>query len=245
MANATDYIPTNDKVFEPMTGSDIPSITEDVDYTSPYDEDDPAYPIDQLMFQMAQQRKILMGILEFCKDSPLVADVNDEVDRLKEYSPNVYTAYDLCTILVEKGGLELLDDDGNPYDEDAIEPSIVEDEVGALYYEANDPADLHYHTTDAGQTILDDDDPLGRAQGFFDDDPDLVSIYKRVMKLCDGEGATLDALNEAVNDDELVQSPRIYAPFFIDRLERCDAIEWEGIWKLTDVGREALELISD
>lgn len=243
--SAQDYIPTNDKVFTPLEGSDIPSITEDVDYESPYEEDDEAYDLDILVnHQMTQQRSILMGILEFCKDGPLVDDVFDKVDELTVYQPCVYTAYDFCAILEEHGGLEKLDDAGEPYDENAIEPSIKEDDAGALYYEASDPADLHWQTTSVGERILDDDDPLSRAEGFFADDEDLVPIYKQIMKMCRGEGATLEEINNAVNDDELLQDPRVYAPFFIDRLEKCDAIEWKGVWLLTDVGEEALALVS-
>ena len=63
--------------------------------------------------------------------------------------------------------------------------------------------------------------------------------------MCEGEGCAITELDNAVNDDPLAQSPRIYAPFLVDRLERCDAIEWKGAWRLTEVGQEVLGLLVD
>ncbi len=237
-------IPTDDVTFEPMGPSEIPSIIADIEEPSPYDEDDPRRPVDDLVKAMAPQRKMLMRILELCRERALVADVKAEVERLQEFMPMVYTAADLCALLVEAGALACVTADGAAYDTDSIEPSIVE-ENGARYYVANEPDDLYWETTEAGGAWLDDDDPLGRAQKFFDADPDLLPIYKRALLLCDGDGCTIDDLGTAINHDPLVQSPRVYAPFFVDRLERCDAIEWEGQWRLTDVGRDVLALLDD
>lgn len=235
-------IPTDDKSFSPAGPSEIPSIIADVQLVSAYEEDHPARALDELLLNMQPQRKVLMGILEFCRDGAVVAEVNDEVARLKTHRPSVYTAYDLCALLEERGGLKKVTADGADYDASRISPSIVEED-GARYYKANDPADLYWKTTEAGATVLDDDDPLARGKEFVAADPDLAPIYRRVLEMCGGEGSTLAQLEEAVDDDPLVQSPRVYAPFFLDRLERCDALDWDGTWKITDVGTQLLSAL--
>lgn len=243
MSTTENNILTDGRTFEPAEPSEIPSVIADIEKPSPYAEDDPARSVDDLIKVMAPQRKVLMGILSFCKKRASVTDVKGEVERIQEFMPSVYTAADLCSLLEETGGLVRVTADGSPYDTTGLEPSIIE-ENGIRYYVANEPADMFWSTLPAGVTILNDDKPLERAQGFFDADRDLLSLYKRTLLLCDGDGCSLGDLSAAIDNDPLVQSPRVYAPFFVDRLERCDAIEWEGVWRVTAVGREALDLLS-
>ncbi len=245
MTDQTTYnIPTDDVTFSPLGPSEIPSIIADAERTSPYAEDDPARPVDDLIADMAPQRKILMHILELCRNRTSNADVAAEVERMHEFMPTVYTATDFCTLLEEAGALDRVNADGSAYDVSTMEPSIIEED-GVRYYVANEPSDLYWETAAPGITILEDDDPVGRAQGFFDDDPDLLPLYKRILEMCDGDGCSIDEICEAVDSDPLVQSPRIYGPFFVDRLEKCDAIEWEGVWRRTDIGAEVLGLLTD
>jgi hypothetical protein len=232
--STNNNIPTDGVTFSPAEPSEIPSIIADVEFHSAYESGDPARAVDELMFAMAPQRLVMMDIMRACADAPMAMDeLKDYVDELQVYEPSVYTAADMCALLEEAGALAKMNADGTPYDTSSLEPSIVEED-GVRYYLANEPADLYWQLEDAGRAWLDGDDPVARAQGFFDDDPDLLPLYARVLELCGAaKGATLAELEEAVNDDPLVQSPRVYAPFFIDRLERCDAIRWHGTWQLS------------
>ena len=243
MSQYANNIPTNDKVFTPMTGSDIPSVIADIEVASPYGENDPARPVDDLIKSMQPQRLYLMKFLAAAEDLPTMDDMKAIYDDWFEYSPTVFTAYDMCVLLEEAGALERVTADGSPYDMSAVDPVMTTDEAtGAVYYQANEPADLHWKLTDAGRTILDDDDPVARAQADFDADERLQPLYKRLLTLCK-DGADLEELNDALNYDDLAWEPRVYAPFFIDRMEKADAIEWRGTWKLTDTGQKVLALL--
>lgn len=245
MSQYANNIPTNDKVFTPMTGSDIPSVIADIEVESPYGEDDPARPVDDLIKAMPAQRVYLMKFLRAAADTPTMDDIKGIYNDWFEYSPTVFSAYDMCVLLEEAGAIERVTADGAPYDMSTAEPVMVTDEAtGAVYYQANEPADLHWKLTDAGQTILDDDDPVGRAQACFDADEALQPLFKRLLTLCQAEeGAELEALNDALNYDDLAWEPRVYAPYFIDCMEKADAIEWTGTWKLTDTGTQVLALL--
>ena len=49
-----------------------------------------------------------------------------------------------------------------------------------------------------------------------------------------------------MDNDELLKSPRLYAPHFVDKLERCDAVEWrDKSWRITAVGQEGQRLVAD
>ena len=48
-----------------------------------------------------------------------------------------------------------------------------------------------------------------------------------------------------MDDDPLVQKPRLYAPHFIDKLEKCDALEWADTWTTTEIGREGLAIVKE
>ena len=63
----------------------------------------------------------------------------------------------------------------------------------------------------------------------------------RILQAADcQEGATTPQLNELVDWDPLLKSPRLYTAHFTELLERCEALCWEGVWKTTDIGRTLL-----
>lgn len=247
MSEYANNIPTTDKPFTPMGPSEIPSIIADIEVESPYAEDDPARPVDDLIKRMLPQREFLMAILRASAQRPTMDEIKAVYDEIWEFRPTVFSAYDLCVLLEETGAIERVTSDGKPYDMASVDPIVVEDEkTGAVYYQANEPTDMHWSLLPAGQTILDDDDPVARAEGFFEADENLKPLFKRVLTLCDcEEGADIEALNDAVNYDDLVWEPRLYAPFFVDRMEKADAIAWKGSWKLTEAGRDILALLDD
>ena len=245
MSEYANNIPTTDKAFSPMEGAEIPSVIADIETESPYGEDDPARPVDDLITSMQPQRPYLMAFLKAAADKPSMDDMKALYDEMFEYRPTVFTAYDMCVLLEEAGALERGTADGDAYNMDGVEPVIAVDEkTGASYYQANEPADMHWTLCPAGQTILDDDDPLSRAQAAFDADEALKPLYKRLLTLCQN-GCALEDLNDAINYDDLAWEPRVYAPFFIDKMEKADAIDWKGTWQLTDVGSDALALLAD
>ena len=64
--------------------------------------------------------------------------------------------------------------------------------------------------------------------------------------LCnDASGATTPTINGVVDNDPLVQKPRLYAPHFVDKLEKCDALEWRKAWFTTEIGKQGLEMLAD
>lgn len=201
--------------------------------------------IADLLKAMAPRRKVLLSILAKCNEAQPVAEVNALVDELQQNNFSVYSAANLCTLLEKAGALERITADGQPADDVELEPQVVVVD-GVEYLEASEPVEICWATTDAGRAAVEADKPLERLRDLLDQDAAYQVIYKRILTMCAAEGgAKTPAINDAVDKDPLVQKPRFYAPHFIDKLEKCDALAWQKTWVTTDIGRAGLELLAD
>ena len=205
----------------------------------------PAERIDDLFKSMAPRRKVLLGILAFVEEPQTVTDVNAHVDKLQEDNFSVYTAANLCSLLERAGAIERVTADGTPADEVETEPKTVVVD-GVEYLEAAEPVEVFWRITEAGQAKLDSDKPIDRLRTLLEEDAKYATIYKRILMLCnDASGATTPTINGVVDNDPLVQKPRLYAPHFVDKLEKCDALEWRKAWFTTEIGKQGLEMLAD
>ena len=206
----------------------------------------PQERIDDLFKSMAPRRKVLLGILACVSEGRKpVAEVNAEVDRLQEDNFSVYSAANLCTLLEKAGAIERVTAEGQPADEVETEPKTVVVD-GVEYLEAAEPVEIFWRITDAGQEKLASDNPADRLRELLAKDEQYAVIYKRILTLCAAEGgATTPSINSAVDDDPLVQKPRLYAPHFVDLLEKCDALEWRKAWYTTEIGQQGLAALAD
>ena len=199
----------------------------------------------ELIKSMGSQRKTLLDILSFCAEAQPVSEVNELVEKLKEHNYSVFSAANLCALLEKAGALERVTADGADAEKAETEPSVVVID-GVEYLETADAPEMFWLTTDAGKAAIEADKPLDRLHDLLESDGAYKTIYKRILNLCSVPGgATTKTMNDAVDGDPLVQKPRYYAPRFIDKLEKCDALAWEGAWVTTEVGKRALEILAD
>jgi hypothetical protein len=201
--------------------------------------------IADLFDSMAPRRKVLLGILSFCQTPQLVTDVSAEVDRLQENNFSVYSAANLCMLLEKAGALRRVTQDGEEFSRAKVEPRVVEID-GVEYLEPGTAPEAYWLDTAEGREALEADKPLERLTELFATDARYLPIYKRVLTLCAQEGGqTAKALGDAIDSDPLVQNPRLYAPRFVNRLEKCDALVWAKSWITSDIGRNGLALLDN
>ncbi|MDR3315883.1 MAG: hypothetical protein LBS98_05345 [Coriobacteriales bacterium] len=200
--------------------------------------------IADLLKAMAPQRKSLYGILAYCLQPQRVGSVAEEVERLQENNYSVFKAADLSKLLEQAGAIHQVSAEGNSLEQVKVEPEVIVED-GVEYLKPGTPPEIYWVTTDAGRAALDADKPLERMTELFDSDSAYLPIYKRILELCAREGGILTKeLGVHVDSDPLVQKPRLYAPRFIDRLEKCDAVTWKKTWVTTDIGEKGLELLA-
>ena len=201
--------------------------------------------IDDLLKAMAPRRTVLLGILAACAQPQPASAVKAQVDELQANNFSVYSAANLCSLLEKAGALERVTADGDPADDAEVEPETVVVD-GVEYLEAREPVETYWRATAPGIAALEADKPLDRLRALLEQDAAYAPIYQRILNLCAADGgAATPAINDAVDNDPLVQKPRFYAPHFIDRLEKCDALVWKKTWRTTDIGRAGLDLLAD
>ena len=220
-----------------------------------HDDDKPVAPatcekpaeerIADLLKAMAPRRTVLLGILTACDEPQPASAVNARVDELQENNFSVYSAANLCSLLEKAGAIERVTAEGEPAENIEAEPQTVVVD-GVEYLEAREPVEIYWRITEPGRAALEADKPLERLRALLDEDAAYAPIYQRILRLCAADGGTTTpTINNAVDHDPLVQKPRFYAPHFIDRLEKCDALVWKKAWCITDIGRTGLDLLAD
>ena len=190
---------------------------------------------------MRPHRLALMKMLAAAQN-PVSNEVMDDVaEAHRKMKFNVYSASNLCTMLEVAGALERVVEDGTPYENYQPVPDIVVIE-GEEYYKPVEAPKVHWHITEAGQSILDENDPRGRLAELFERESDLLPIYKQVLLLAN-EGTSMSTFSEHVDSNPAIAEPRrFFVQHFVESLERCEAIEWNGSqWVITDIGKQALE----
>jgi hypothetical protein len=143
-------------------------------------------------------------------------------------------------MLEQAGGLISVTPEGESTQGAPLEPDCeVEDDVEYLR-----PATRTlncWKTTGAGAALLASYDPKSDIARLLGGDEAYLDIYLRVLDLCADEGgATTPQLSAAVDKDPLVQSPRLFAQHFTERLEKAGAVKWDGRWKITQAGQDWL-----
>ncbi len=69
---------------------------------------------------------------------------------------------------------------------------------------------------------------------------DGVSYYEA------GEAPEVCWLARGRGQRRAAEEPRLYAPHFIDKLEKCDAVEWrDKSWRITEVGRAGQRIVAN
>ena len=153
----------------------------------------------------------------------------------------VYTAANYAELLEEAGAIIKVDENGTPF---ADSPEQVPDIVtvdGADFLKPASWREVYWLTTEPARARLAQNDPETRFRELMERDAQYKTIYVRILQAADcQEGATTPQLNELVDWDPLLKSPRLYTAHFTELLERCEALCWEGVWKTTDIGRTLL-----
>ena len=212
--------------------------TQDHAPVRPVDDRSPEERTAELFEAMQPCRRELLGILRRCLEPALAEEAFAAADEVSGRHGRVYTSEALCGLLERSGALERLEEG------DAGPRTVVVD--GVEYLEAAEPVEVFWRITEPGQAKLDSDKPTERLRSLLEEDAAYAVIYKRILTLCAAEnGAATPVINGKVDNDPLVQKPRLYAPHFVDKLEQCDALEWRKAWFTTETGKQGLEMLTD
>ena len=202
-----------------------------------------------LFDHMRPFRKTLLSTLAFCADEPQPnSRVEAHIAVLQETNKSVYSADNLCMMMVRAGALTRLTEDGRPYEvvEATLEPKTVIID-GVEYLEPVTPPEIYWLTTPEGKAALEADRPADRLRALLESEPQYRHLYRLWLTFADTPaGANQKDLSRVIDNDPAVQRPRMYAMRFGEKLAENEALEWrDRAWHITDLGRQALELLDE
>ena len=227
--------------YEPLDPEKVPQVDAVRQDTPEYASRPAEERTRELFAYMRPHRMALLGILTAASEPTSSAKMDEVVEAQHQHKFNVYTAANLCTMLETAGALDRVVEDGTPYSEFEPKPDIVIID-GEEYYQPTEPPAVHWLVSEAGQIMVDENDPLARMQEVMNRDADLLGIYKQVLLLAQ-DGASMATFSENVDANPQIAEPRrFFVQHFVEGLERCEAVEWNGeCWVITETGRTILE----
>lgn len=201
---------------------------------------EPSATFEGLLAAMPQYRRLFLDVVATCGQPQSDEEVQDLLHQGCQKSRSVYDPGTLCSLLERAGALERVDEQGNPCEDASAEPVLVEED-GEAYLVADAAPAWKWASTDEALAYVQSDDPQGRLREIVAEDAEVAEAYEHILRACAvEEGCAMQDLNSQVNALPSVASQRKRAGYFIDKLERCDAIAWEGSWKITEIGRSLL-----
>lgn len=197
-----------------------------------------------LVKSQPSSRIVFWKILGFCQMPRSSDEMKAFVADLQAHRRSVYEAADYCRMLEECQCLKRVDAEGRPYDSMLAEPTLIEVD-GQECLVAAQPSMLFWKTTDKGRMAYEEEKPLETLMNCIAQHSSYRSVYARILDLTNIEGGmSIADIKADVNALPEVGFPAKTAQFFIEHLQRHQAIEWDGTWKITKLGETARESLA-
>ncbi|MDR3316121.1 MAG: hypothetical protein LBS98_06570 [Coriobacteriales bacterium] len=208
----------------------------------------PEESIQKLLESLPAQRKVLLAIVDFCREERSPGEVDEVTLELQKTNKSVYTPVLLRQMLEEAGAL-VYNEAVQPDEQEAgiePEPEVEQVEGEEIQYlvVAKRPEGT-WLSTAAALTIVDAEDPALRLRELLGVEPEYFGIFTHILDFCVEKPRTKQELNELVDDDPLLQQPRRYSGFFIDKLDGCSALAWKPGWQTTQIGIDLLAQLAE
>ena len=196
--------------------------------------------IDTLFAQMPTLERMLIDILERCRNPIASAELDAQVAELQRYHHSIYSPLTLCGLLERAGAIYKSDEEGNSLENLVQEPLKVEIEGVEFWRVAPAPA-VFWAISPEGRERYEAYKPAEMIKEVFAAEPHYKRFFLTALKLCaQPGGVTVKVVDDVLVDEPELQKPRRYAMYFIDKLEKAGALQWGDTWKATDAGREFL-----
>lgn len=225
--NVNDFIP-------PKEGVGIGSYRLNKDEEQPPDDIDPEFAIPKLFERMKPQRKILLALIDYCREDRYSDDIDSMLHPLMANRKSVYAPATLRELLERNGALKYTE-----ADEESIPEESMFDEDGNLV--VVELPEGTWKSTPEGLRYLESQNPENEALDIIEKHSEYKRIYLEILEFCATKPRSASEIDELVNDNPLLQNPRRFSGYFVGHLEDTDALEWIGKWTTTNSGKAVLE----
>ena len=160
-------------------------------------------------------RIVLYKMLAFCQVTHSTTDIAEEMLSYPEMNVSLQSSQILLSWLIECGGME---------------------EVVVAGMEEKD---LMWRTTVAGKAVLDKYNSDDKLEELFIKEPTYRSVYLEVLSACVSP-KTKSEIETMLLGNQILESPKVYANYFIETLENSGGLEWRDKWQTTRMGVHAM-----
>ena len=129
-------------------------------------------------------------------------------------------------------------------DDAAVAPAMTDS--AAPIADSSQPIDYLLRTTPEGRAILAEFDSVSRFERLLASEPEgYLDAYFVVLDTCADDGASLKEVEAALAGNPALTNPkRVYAGYFISKLEHVGAIAWSDAWHTTEDGRRIVAALA-
>ena len=166
------------------------------------------------------------------------ADGN-EVDPKAKAEQDAAEAENASNAKANKGAASINEAEITPDDErvDAIEF----DEANLEFDEVEKETPLFYVATEAGKNAVEEMWSANAAFKVVQAETNYLGVWKKVLNLCAKEGgATKKEIADAVDGLPILQEPRRWCQYFLEKLKNVNALEFKDAWQITSIGKQLL-----
>lgn len=208
--------------------------------------------ITTLVEKMPGTRGLFLGILELCSQEQESWDIDNYILDQLQYYPSVYTPVEFRAMLENAGALVFLPDEEDiqgeespGVDDETATETKPEAAVGPVideegYLVVGEERSGSWVTSEDGKAFLASIDPRSQLEELFEAEPEFVDIYFSILELCSERPHSLSELDSHLDSTLKALKPRRYTSFFLENLEKNDAVRWERNWITTEFGKSLL-----
>lgn len=212
----------------------------------------PTDDVEGLFGRMHPQRRIMKKIIRFCAEPRTDTQLIQAVEGFTRHDSMVYEPAVLCHLMTKYGALsyqppfdeayeqtdEALMRNAGQFTDGAGEVCLV---TTCALGEGQERGEGVWQATDQALAFIGAFDGLAAFDEAMAQDAALVDAYACLLEFCVRRGRTKMDIDEVIDPHPALQNPRMHAGHLISVLERCECLEWQGAWRTTDLGKQALE----
>ncbi len=187
-------------------------------------------------------REVLYKTLSLCSQELTLEEAEARIASLPEFARATQNQHHLLMVLVEAGGLRLVERDA----EGAVISATAA--AGMSEDEHHDAVAFQsFETTQLGLRFVDQHRPQARLVELLNLAPERADVYRELLAFVDEQPrsyanvakllAGRPVLETVLDGERIAMQPSV----FLDKLERAGALVWNKGWSLTEEGKAFLE----
>lgn len=185
-------------------------------------------------------KNMLIELIQFCNLPFSTLELESRLKKVSHEGFSVYTTENLCVMLLNVGALALCNKEGQLLDKKLAQPEAVVID-GVEYIKPSNEVEFFWIRTKIAENYILTFNLQSQIKTLIEEDGNYADVYMQILNLCSDEKKSSKEIEDAIDIHPSLQSPKKYAHYFVEKLERVGALVWSGKWETTKAGNSVLE----